>query len=228
MNMIASKPFMGLTPRPSLAITRRSVQKSLTTTCKAAVSPRRFQDNSESKHASSRVIPLLSELVEVQVSIFFAASYSAIDPNIKPEFNLQAATTSFETFAGRSAMIGFAVAAAAESLAGPGKGLFGESNSEQLVAFGILCASMIVSSSMLAFISTRVSSSIFNKQKTIGIRFLEPVIASLTSLSRSQGAVSQKVNVDSALDSAMETVFSSSFVETAFPIMENDDNDVTV
>lgn len=110
-------------------------------------------------------------------------------------------------------MIGFAAATAFELLLplqqGAAQletaGLFG--GWEQAEAFGLLVAVLVSASAALAVASPM----------KMGRSLLEPVLASLTSRSRSAGAVTGR-NVDRALDSAMDSVFSLSFVRRVFPI----------
>ena len=104
-------------------------------------------------------------------------------------------------------MCGFAVAAAAEVIfpwSGT-SGLFGQFESSE--GFAILLAGLLTCSIILA-----VSSPI-----KLSRSLLEPIMASLTSKSRSQGSVTGR-NVDGALDSAMESVFNPNFVREVFPI----------
>lgn len=135
------------------------------------------------KHMN-RVLPLLSELVEIQ-----------------------ALTAAFETIAGRSAMVGFAVALSVELLVphSGATGLFGQFDSAG--AFVFLVAGLVTCSVALA------ASSPVKLSRTL----LEPVLASLTSKSRSACSVTGR-NVDGALDSAMESVFNPAFVRQVFPI----------
>jgi hypothetical protein len=103
-------------------------------------------------------------------------------------------------------MIGFAAAVAAEVLLPPqGAGLFG--GWEQAQAFTLLVAALVSASAALAVASPM----------KLGRSLLEPVLASLTSRSRSAGAVTNR-NVDGALDCALESVFSLAFVRRVFPI----------
>lgn len=122
---------------------------------------------------------------------------------------MQDRTASFETFAGRSAMLGFAAAALLE---GVGGSVFVNPRFE-LSAVALLCAAMVAASALLAASSTRVSKA--------SRLLLEPVLASLTSKSRSRGSVSQR-EVDSALDGTFESVFTAAFLRIAFPMEQAD------
>jgi len=51
----------------------------------------------------------------------------------------------------------------------------------------------------------------------LGRTLLEPILASLTSKSRSAGALTDR-NVDGALDAALDAVFNQKFVRQAFAI----------
>lgn len=123
-------------------------------------------------------------------------------------------TAGFETLAGRSAMVGFAMAATAEALL-PHSGLFG--NWEEARDFALLVSALVALSSVAAAMSTRRMRYKFD----LGQRLLEPVLTSLTSRTRSAGAITGR-NVDGALDSAMETVFSASFMRRVFPSEADD------
>jgi hypothetical protein len=104
-------------------------------------------------------------------------------------------------------MIGFAVAAAAEALL-PAGGLFGAFDP---CAFAAAGAALVSASAALAWASPRRLSR----------RLLEPVLASLTSESRSGGSLSGR-DVDTALDCTLEDVFSFAFLRTAFPLEGED------
>lgn len=127
---------------------------------------------------SLEVLSLLSELIEIQ-----------------------ALTTAFENLAGRSAMIGIFVAATAEAIL-PWNGIFGEyAGAERLpyvytyFEFG---AALVGVGVLAGFVTVR--------WKGRRARFLEPILASLTSNFGSAGAVS-KENVDNALELTIESVF---------------------
>ena len=146
----------------------------------------------------------------VRVAISFPLFPAALHHRALTHYHhlhMQAITSTFETIAGRSAMIGFAAAAAAEILlphqAG---GLFGAW--EQAQVFGILVLCLCSASAALALKSP---------MKIGRSRLLEPVLASLTSESRSAGAIT-RANVDRALDSTLDSVFNPVFVRTVFPI----------
>jgi len=111
-------------------------------------------------------------------------------------------------------MIGFAVAAAAETLLPAfDSGLFGAWTDAQ--SFALFVTILVSCSALMALATTR------RLRTRLGGRLLEPVLASLTSRSRSEGAISGH-NVDRALDSAINGVFSASFVRTAFPTEMDD------
>ena len=105
-------------------------------------------------------------------------------------------------------MIGFAVAALSEA-ALPGGGLFGGFQDAQ--GFSLLGAALVASSAGLALALPRRLSR----------RLLEPVLASLTSKARSTGSVSGR-DVDCALDTTVDSIFTSKFISLAFP-MEADE-----
>lgn len=126
--------------------------------------------------------------------------------------NLQATTAAFETLAGRSAMLGFAIAVFLEAGLLPTldvQGVFGTFGA--LEAFAWLGISLVACSTVLALASTRKVL-----RRSIGKRLLEPVLASLTSKSRSDGAVSGR-NVDGALDAVMDSTFSAAFLRAVLP-----------
>lgn len=133
-----------------------------------------------------RVLPLLSELVEIQ-----------------------ALTTAFEQAAGRSAMIGFALAFSAELFLPQNAtvGIFGGVCSDSVGNFAFLVAGLVACSVALAYASPM----------KLGRTLLEPILASLTSQSRSAGALTDR-NVDGALDAALDAVFNQKFVRQVFPI----------
>ena len=162
-----------------------------------------------------RVLPLLSELVEINVSWNFAPLiFLNIEWLLIYLFfpSLQALTAAFETFAGRSAMIGFSVAAASELLL-PNSGLFGQFGCG--VQFSEIGGALVLSAAILA-----ATAPLKVKQN-----LLEPILASLTSKQRSANSVAQRLNVDRALDSAMDAVFNSTFVRTVFSF-QIEDSDV--
>jgi len=136
---------------------------------------------------TNRILPLLSELTAIQ-----------------------SLNARFENLAGRSAMLGFLVAAITESLlpGEQGQGLFGN-----LQDVGVLLAFATVLVSIAAFSATR------NTTHRLGLQFLEAVITSLTSPTRSTGSVTN-TNVDSALDSAFDMVFNRDFLSRVFRVGE--------
>lgn len=109
----------------------------------------------------------------------------------------------FEELAGRSAMVGFAVAVCAE-LALPQSGLFGAWGSDNYNTLLGASAALIAGAVILALSSKRQLGS---------LRFQEAVLASLTALSRSASSITHR-NVDSAVDYVFEQVFGSSFMDT--------------
>lgn len=106
----------------------------------------------------------------------------------------------FETVAGRSAMMGFVSAAAAE-LVLPAGGLFGGWSGEQLSVFSSVALLAVTCSALLALASKRRS----------GLRLREAVFASLTALSRSAGSLSL-ASVDEAVDSVFSSVFTDDLI----------------
>ena len=58
------------------------------------------------------------------------------------------------------------------------------------------------------------------RRPRLGQALLEPVIASLTSQSSRRGV--SATNVDRAMDSLMDSVFSSAFLAVAFPLEEDE------
>jgi len=109
----------------------------------------------------------------------------------------------FEEVAGRSAMVGFAVAVCAE-VALPQSGLFGAWGSENYTNLIGASVALIAGAVVLAASSKRQLGSLL---------FQEAVLASLTALSRSASSITHR-NVDSAVDYVFEQVFSSSFLDT--------------
>lgn len=134
--------------------------------------------NNKKYDGSLEVLSLLSELIEIQ-----------------------ALTTAFENLAGRSAMIGVFVAATAEAIL-PWNGIFGEyAGTERLpyvYTFFEIGAALVGVGVLAGFLTVQ--------RKGRRARFLEPILASLTSNFGSAGAVS-KENVDNALELTIESVF---------------------
>jgi len=126
---------------------------------------------------------------------------------------LQALTAKFETLAGRSAMIAFAVAATAEALL-PHSGLFG--NWQEAINFSLLVVALVLGSSLAAVVATNTKF-----RRNLGLRLLEPILVSLTSRSRSAGAVTGK-DVDRVLDFTMDLVFDARFMRNVFPLESED------
>lgn len=111
-----------------------------------------------------------------------------------------AITQRFEELAGRSAMVGFAVAVAAE-LAAPQKGLFGSWDSGDVELYGATALLLVTASALLATMSKR----------RLGLKFKEAVITSLTAFSRSRGSLTNQT-VDSAVDYVFQEVFDQDMV----------------
>jgi len=106
-------------------------------------------------------------------------------------------------------MLGFAAAALLE---GVGGSVFVNPHFDPSAVVA-LCAALVAASAALAASSTRVNKA--------SRQLLEPVLASLTSKSRSRGSVSQR-EVDSALDGTFESVFTAAFLRIAFPMESAD------
>jgi hypothetical protein len=107
-------------------------------------------------------------------------------------------------------MIGFALAFSAELFLPQNAtlGIFGNAAGSQSVGdFALLVAGLVACSAALAYASPM----------KLGRTLLEPILASLTSQSRSAGALTDR-NVDGALDAALDAVFSQKFVRQVFPI----------
>lgn len=144
----------------------------------------------------NRVLPLLSELIEIQ-----------------------AITTAVENLAGRSAMLGFVVALTVESMLP--MGIFGGLNPGQTLSSSLMFGShdhgavavmlggsfLVLCASLAAYAST--------KKENIGSRFLEPTMVALTS--HGDTSVS-KINVDRALESTMESIFTPAFLRKVFQL----------
>lgn len=111
-----------------------------------------------------------------------------------------AITQRFEELAGRSAMVGFAVAVAVE-LAAPQKGLFGSWDSGDVGLYGATALLLVTASALLATMSKR----------RLGLKFKEAVITSLTAFSRSRGSLTNQT-VDSAVDHVFQVVFDQDMV----------------
>lgn len=110
-----------------------------------------------------------------------------------------AIVASFETIAGRSAMVGFAIAFCSELLLP--KGLFGAWKVDYNLIF-YTALSLVCSAAVLATMSKR----------RLGKPFREAVLTSLTALSRSAGSITNR-NVDGAVDYVFEQVFAKSFLD---------------
>lgn len=107
-------------------------------------------------------------------------------------------------------MIGFALAFSAEVFLpqNAALGIFGNAaGSDSVGDFALLVAGLVACSAALAYASPM----------KLGRTLLEPILASLTSQSRSAGALTDR-NVDGALDAALDAVFNQKFVRQVFPI----------
>lgn len=105
----------------------------------------------------------------------------------------------FETLAGRSAMVGFLIAVAAECL-GEKQGLFGAWSPQDIQLYSAAVLLLVSSSAILATMSKR-----------IGRKFQEAVLTSLTALSGSKGSLTYQ-NVDKAVDYVFDSVFDKELV----------------
>lgn len=110
-------------------------------------------------------------------------------------------------------MIAFAVAATAESLL-PHSGLFG--NWQEAISFSVLVVTLVIGSSLAAVVATNTKI-----RRNLGLRLLEPILVSLTSRSRSAGAVTGR-DVDRVLDFTMDMVFDARFMNTVFSLEAED------
>ncbi|CAK0785843.1 hypothetical protein CVIRNUC_009055 [Coccomyxa viridis] len=108
---------------------------------------------------------------------------------------LQAAVQRFETLAGRSAMVGFVIALAAEA-AGPVRGIFGAWDQQSLSLFGASALILIACAAVLASMSTR----------RVGKKLQGSVLASLTALTTAVEGLDKNV------DYIFEDVFSGDFM----------------
>ncbi len=106
-------------------------------------------------------------------------------------------------------MIGFTLALSAEVLLpqNANSGIFGGVCLDSVGNFGFLVAGLVSCSVILAYASPM----------KLGRTLLEPILASLTSESRSAGALTDR-NVDGALDAAFASVFNQKFVRQVFPM----------
>jgi hypothetical protein len=102
----------------------------------------------------------------------------------------------FETVAGRAAMIGFAVAVAAE-LVLPRGGLFGGFDGALFSSYSTVALLAVCASSIVATVT----------KQHIGGQVKEAVFTSLTAVSRSKSSLSL-LDVDSAVDAVFSSVFS--------------------
>lgn len=134
---------------------------------------------------SARVLPLIAELLDVTTQ-----------------------TAILETYAGRTAMLGVAVAAALELLL-PHQPLFVADASRAPELAGLVFAVVAASAGLAAA----------SKRLRLGAALLEPVLASLTSESRSRGSVSRR-SVDDAVDFIFEQSFSGADLLRLFPLEE--------
>lgn len=121
--------------------------------------------------------------------------------------------TKFERTAGRTSMVAVGVAAALELVtyldgARDSVGLFGSVSSTQLAAAALAIA-----------LSALLATTSKTRPRTAQL-LLEPLLASLTSASRSQGSVTQG-NVDCALDALLDSVFCYEFLRRTFPLEED-------
>lgn len=136
-----------------------------------------MQERQQNKNEKLRVLRLISACVESN-----------------------AITQKFEELAGRSAMVGFAVAVSAE-LAAPQQGLFGAWDSSDISLYAATAILLVTVSALLATMSKR----------RLGLKFKEAVITSLTAFSRSRGSLTNQT-VDSAVDYVFEEVFDRDMV----------------
>eukprot|EP00887_Chlorella_sp_A99_P005715 scaffold1.g5715.t1 len=118
--------------------------------------------------------------------------------------------TTLERLFGRTGMIGFGVAAAAELLM-PATGLFSDL-SLSAPALAAVGAALACAAAAAAAGQRRTAAA-----GAADAALLEPLLTSLTSHSRSSGSIS-RVKLDSALDALMESVFSQGFLALAFPL----------
>lgn len=124
-------------------------------------------------------------------------------------------------------MIGFAVALTSEAIL-PLDGLFGEYSGRSTLVLGLCLGGVVVIglAAMAAYVSTlpgqsgaaAAGSGAGRRRKS---RFLEPVLASLTSTFGSEGSVTDK-NVDTALELTMENVFTPVFLKENFPFLSSE------
>lgn len=106
-------------------------------------------------------------------------------------------------------MIGFTLALSAELFLpeNASGGIFGGVCLDSVGNFAFLVAGLVACSVALAY----------GSPMKLGRTLLEPILASLTSKSRSAGALTDR-NVDGALDAALDAVFNQKFVRQAFAI----------
>ena len=162
---------------------------------------RRSEEGKILRTEAGRILPLISELMEAQ-----------------------ALAMSFETIACRSAMLGLVVAALSEA-AYDANGVFNATAGESgdvASAFLFLGLVLVLSASLLSAASVRSSGSLW--RRSLGRKFLEPVLASLTSSSRSSSGTSDK-DVDSALDITFDTIFTAARVASMISKEVVDDDD---
>ncbi|KAG2430009.1 hypothetical protein HYH02_013837 [Chlamydomonas schloesseri] len=110
----------------------------------------------------------------------------------------------YETFAGRSAMVGVAAAAVIEVVTE--QGVLGSLTAESAITYVAATAAAIATAVGVAFARSRSD----RVEDLGGLELLEPVYASLTAVRRSAASVTQ-AQVDRAVDYLYETVLERRF-----------------
>ncbi|PNW80062.1 hypothetical protein CHLRE_08g376300v5 [Chlamydomonas reinhardtii] len=110
----------------------------------------------------------------------------------------------YETFAGRSAMVGVAAATVIELVTE--QGVLGSVTAESVVTYIAATAAAVATAIGIAFFRSRSD----NVTDLGGLELLEPVYASLTAVRRSAASVTQ-AQVDRAVDYLYETVLERRF-----------------
>lgn len=153
------------------------------------------------RHAASPVTNAMGNTVEG--SKRFKPERLHIIEKISACVEANAMVQRFEETAGRSAMVGFAVAFLSELWTPAQQGLFGSASPEELQAYLTLSTTLIVSAVVLASVS---------KGKQVGRQLQAAVYSSLTAISRAN-SLQLMGNVDRAVDAVFDSVFDQDMVK---------------
>ena len=136
--------------------------------------------------------------------------------------SLQAQLSVFESFAGRSAMLGFAVATLLELATQ--HALFPPVTTISMQSLGPEAAATVAAIAL-------VCAAVF-KPHTIGVHLQDAVLSSLTAAHRSAASVTETGNLDEALDAVLSRTFNNGWeisiasLDAAFTVSESDSDEL--